>query len=242
MSCIGGAAGGAVIGATAGKLWMFGGMGVFVIPAFIKPGSGLDTAFWGAIISIAVSFAVGFVLTYVLGFKDPANKEQKSTEGTNNVKNADKNRIQNVASPLKGKIIPLTEVKDAAFSSEAMGKGIAIEPTEGKAVSPVDGVVTTLFRTKHAIGITSDEGVEVLIHIGMDTVKLEGQYFTAHVNQGDKVKAGDVLVEFDIEKIKEAGFEVTTPVIITNTPDFSEITPTLEQTVEQKEPILTVCG
>ncbi len=238
MSCIGGAAGGAVIGATAGKLWMFGGMGVFVIPAFIKPGSGLDTAFWGAIISIVVSFAVGFILTYVFGFKDPANKEQKSTEG----KKADANRIQNIASPLKGKIIPLTEVQDAAFSSEAMGKGIAIEPTEGKAVSPVNGVVTTLFKTKHAIGITSDEGVEVLIHIGMDTVKLDGEHFTTHVKQGDIVKAGDILVEFDIAKIKEAGCEVTTPIIITNSPDYLDVTPTLKEAVEQKETILTICG
>jgi PTS system beta-glucosides-specific IIC component len=195
-------------------------------------------SFWGAIISIFVSFAVGFALTYVFGFKDPANKDQKSTEG----KNVNKNRIQSVASPLRGKVIPLTDVKDAAFSSEALGKGIAIEPTEGKAVSPVNGVVTTLSRTKHAIGITSDEGVEVLIHIGMDTVKLDGEYFTAHVKQGDTVKAGDVLVEFDIARIKEAGFEITTPVIITNSPDYLEITPTLEHTVEQKETILTICG
>ncbi len=123
-------------------------------------------------------------------------------------------------SPLKGDVIPLSNIEDGAFSSEAMGKGVAIEPMEGKVISPVNGVVTALFQTKHAICITSDEGLEILIHIGMDTVKLEGQYFTAYVKQGDVVKIGDLLVEFDINKIKEAGYEVITPIVITNSGKF----------------------
>ncbi|MDR4949694.1 beta-glucoside-specific PTS transporter subunit IIABC [Neobacillus cucumis] len=241
MSCIGGAVGGGIVGATAGKLWMFGGMGVFVIPTFIKPGSGLDSSFWGAIIGTVASFVVGFILTYLFGFKDPANKE-KTTNETKTEKVIDKNRTQEVVSPLKGKVIPLNQVEDAAFSSEVMGKGVAIEPTEGKVVSPVNGIVTTLFNTKHAIGVTSDNGVEVLIHVGMDTVQLEGEPFIAHVQQGDTVKAGDLLVEFDIAKIKAAGLPVTTPVIITNTDDYAEIKPTAKESIQQKETLLTVIG
>ena len=241
MSCIGGSVGGGIIGATAGKLWMFGGMGIFVFPAFIKPGSSLDMSFYGAIIALVAGFVVAFVLTYLFGFKDPANKE-KATNEPKTVKVIDKNRTQEVASPLKGKVIPLNQVEDAAFSSEVMGKGVAIEPSEGKVVSPVNGVVTTLFKTKHAVGITSDNGVEILIHVGMDTVKLEGEHFTAHINQGDTVKAGDLLVEFDIAKIKAAGCEVTTPIIITNTGDYAEINPTAKKAIEQKETLLTICG
>ncbi|MFL6560187.1 MAG: PTS glucose transporter subunit IIA, partial [Bacillus sp. (in: firmicutes)] len=142
----------------------------------------------------------------------------------------------------KGKVIPLNQVEDAAFSSEVMGKGIAIEPSEGKVVSPVNGVVTTLFKTKHAIGITSDNGVEILIHVGMDTVKLDGEHFIAHIIQGDTVKTGDLLVEFDIAKIKAAGCEVTTPIIITNSGDYAEINPTVKNAIEQKETLLTICG
>jgi len=241
MSCIGGAVGGGIIGATAGKLWMFGGMGIFVIPTFIKPGSSLDMTVWGAVIALVAGFVVAFVLTYLFGFKDPANKEKASNE-PKSVKVIDKTRTQEVASPLKGKVIPLNQVEDAAFSSEVMGKGIAIEPSEGKVVSPVNGVVTTLFKTKHAIGITSDKGVEILIHVGMDTVKLDGEHFTAHINQGDTVKAGDLLVEFDIAKIKAAGCEVTTPIIITNSGDYAEINPTGKTAIDQKETLLTICG
>ena len=241
MSCIGGAVGGGIIAATAGKLWMFGGMGIFVFPAFIKPGSSLDMSFYGAIIALVAGFVVAFILTYLFGFKDPVSKEKVANEPKKE-KVIDKNRIQEVASPLKGKVIPLNQVEDAAFSSEALGKGIAIEPTEGKVVSPVNGVVTTLFKTKHAIGITSDTGVEILIHVGMDTVKLDGEPFTAHIQQGDTVKTGDLLVEFDIEKIKAAGLEVTTPVIITNCEDYAEIKPTAKKEIEHKETLLTVCG
>lgn len=241
MSCIGGAVGGGIIGATAGKLWMFGGMGIFVFPTFIKPGSSLDMSFYGAIIALVAGFIVAFVLTFLFGFKDPANKE-KATDRPKTVKVFDRSRTQVVISPIKGKVIPLAEVEDAAFSSEVMGKGVAIEPSEGKVVSPVNGIVTTLFKTKHAIGITSDNGVEILIHVGMDTVKLAGEYFTAHINQGDAVKAGDLLVEFDIAKIKEAGCEVTTPVIITNSEDYADVTPTLKKAIEQKETLLTICG
>jgi len=233
MSCIGGAVGGGIIGALGGKLWMFGGMGVFVIPAFIKPGSGLDLVFWSSIIALVASFIIGFILTFAFGFKD---KEEKTTKAVQ----PNESRVLEVKSPLNGKTIPLTAVKDAAFSSEAMGKGIAIEPSEGKVYSPVNGIVTTLFKTRHAIGITSEDGAEILIHVGMDTVELDGKYFEARVNQGDVVKAGDLLVEFDMEKIKEAGYEVVTPVIITNTPDYLDVIPAQNSKISIHDTALTV--
>ncbi|MCM3602541.1 beta-glucoside-specific PTS transporter subunit IIABC [Robertmurraya korlensis] len=222
MSCIGGGVGGAIIGATAGKLWMFGGMGVFVLPAFIQPGSGLDMTFWGAIIAMIAGFAVAFVLTYLFG----GINQEKSSKDTNDITTASKEvaatKVQNeeVVSPLNGEVIALSEVKDAAFSSGALGHGVAIEPSEGKLVAPVAGTVSALFPTKHAIGITTDAGADLLIHIGMDTVQLEGKFFTAHVSQGDYVKAGQLLIEFDMEQIKEAGKPLTTPIVVTNHKEF----------------------
>ncbi|GAA3334294.1 hypothetical protein GCM10020331_101700 [Ectobacillus funiculus] len=143
-------------------------------------------------------------------------------------------------SPLTGAIKALNKVDDQVFASEAMGKGIAIEPTIGKVFAPVDGVVSILFPTGHAIGITSEEGAEILIHVGIDTVQLEGKYFSPKVQQGDRVKKGDLLVEFDIEKIKEAGYQITTPVIITNTNQYMEIVETNQQRIEAKEGLLTL--
>ncbi|MFB9760529.1 PTS sugar transporter subunit IIA, partial [Ectobacillus funiculus] len=145
-----------------------------------------------------------------------------------------------IVSPLTGAIKALNKVDDQVFASEAMGKGIAIEPTIGKVFAPVDGVVSILFPTGHAIGITSEEGAEILIHVGIDTVQLEGKYFSPKVQQGDRVKKGDLLVEFDIEKIKEAGYQITTPVIITNTNQYMEIVETNQQRIEAKEGLLTL--
>jgi beta-glucoside PTS system EIICBA component len=222
MSCIGGGVGGAIIAATAGKLWMFGGMGVFVIPAFIKPGSGLDLSFWGSIIAMIAGFAVAFVLTYLFG----GIKQEKSSKVTNETTPAFKEvsaaKVENeeVVSPLNGKVLALSEVQDAAFSSGALGHGVAIEPSEGKLLAPVSGTVSALFPTKHAIGITTDSGADILIHIGMDTVQLEGKYFKAHTAQGEYVKKGQLLIEFDIEQIKKAGKPLTTPVVVTNHKEF----------------------
>ena len=127
-------------------------------------------------------------------------------------------------SPLKGRLIPLSEVTDPAFASGAMGRGAAIADPEGRVVSPVDGEITVLFGSKHAIGIHSAEGVDLLIHVGVDTVKLEGKHFTAHVAQGDTVKRGQLLLEFDPAAIRAEGYETTTPVLVTNAADFGKIT------------------
>ena len=130
---------------------------------------------------------------------------------------------EEIKSPMNGTVIPLSEVPDAVFSSEMLGKGFGVEPSEGKAYAPVDGEVTTVFDTKHAIGLMSKHGVELLIHIGMDTVKLNGKGFDVKVKTGDQVKAGDLLAEFDMDLIKGEGYPVTTAVVVTNTDDCKEI-------------------
>ena len=128
-----------------------------------------------------------------------------------------------IASPVKGTEIPLSEVKDEVFSKNIVGKGAAVIPSEGKVYSPVDGTVASVFDTKHAIGLVSEEGVEVLIHVGLDTVELGGQHFTAHVAQDDKVTKGQLLLEFDMDAIKAAGYDTVTPVVISNTDSYLDV-------------------
>lgn len=128
-----------------------------------------------------------------------------------------------IAAPVTGKAIPMSEVADPTFSQEILGRGTAVVPSEGRVVAPADGVVGMVFDTKHAVSLTTDSGAELIIHIGLDTVQLNGEFFTAHVAAGDKVKKGDLLVEFDMDKIKEKGYDVTTPVIVCNTPEFSSM-------------------
>ncbi len=128
-----------------------------------------------------------------------------------------------ICSPLTGKAIPMSEVPDDTFAAEVLGKGMAVIPSEGKVVAPCHGEVSTLFDTKHAIGITTKDGVELLIHVGVNTVELNGKYYEAHVAQGDQVKPGQLLLTFDIQKIQEAGYPVATPVIIANTDDYKNV-------------------
>lgn len=145
-----------------------------------------------------------------------------------------------VFSPIEGNAISLDKVNDGVFSEGMLGKGIAIEPSVGRAVSPINGVVSTVFETKHAIGLTSDKGAEILIHIGIDTVKLNGEHFKTYVKAGDKVNIGDLLVEFDIEKIKEAGYPIVTPVIITNTDSYENIAILADGSVKEEEKLLSI--
>lgn len=141
---------------------------------------------------------------------------------------------------MAGEVVELKEINDVTFAGEHMGKGIAIRPTSGRVVSPITGVVQTVYRTKHAIGLVTDDGVEMLIHIGQDTVQLKGQHFTAHVKDGDRVNAGDLIMEFDLQAIKDAGYEIVTPVIITNTSSYLDVVPTKSQTVNEQDKLLTV--
>ena len=131
--------------------------------------------------------------------------------------------IKKIESPLAGTVIPLSEVHDEVFASEMMGKGCAVIPEEGKVYAPFDGKVVGLLDSHHAVGMESTDGVEILIHVGMDTVKLNGRCFTIHVEEGEQVKKGQLLLEFDIPGIKEAGYEVTTPIVVTNSDEFNDV-------------------
>lgn len=170
-----------------------------------------------------VAIAVPFVLTMIfrrLGLftkvEDEAVKTPQAEALSEAKKSAPLADLVEIASPLSGQVKELSQATDPVFAQGVMGQGVLIEPSQGDLLAPVDGVVSVLFPTKHAVGIVSDQGVEMLMHIGMDTVNLEGKGFTAHVSQGDRVKAGDKLISFDIDLIKDAGYVTETPVIITN--------------------------
>lgn len=168
--------------------------------------------------------------------------EEKSKEDkTENKTSSNLVSVDTIYSPVKGKIIKLENVLDEAFSSGALGKGIAIEPSEdGKVFAPFDGVIETAFPTKHAIGLTSDKGVELLIHIGMDTVKLGGNHFVSHIEEGQKIKKGDLLMEFDAEKIKEAGYSVITPIVVTNSDNYGDIEATSVDSINVGDILLNI--
>ncbi|MGG1942064.1 glucose PTS transporter subunit IIA [Paenibacillus polymyxa] len=151
-----------------------------------------------------------------------------------------KQKSEIIYSPLSGEVKNLSEVNDITFSQELMGKGIAIEPSIGKVVSPVNGEIAAFFVTKHAIALKTDDGVEILIHIGINTVALKGKYFVPHVNEGDRVNIGDLLVEFDVEAIKKEGYEVITSIVITNTDNYRDIKKTDSNKVLAKDRLMEV--
>ncbi|MEH6937776.1 beta-glucoside-specific PTS transporter subunit IIABC [Bacillus sp. JJ664] len=242
MSCIAAGIGGGILGVAGTHGYLLGGLGIFGIPNFISPKDGISEGFWGAIISIVVSFVIGFILTYLFSFKDVKDFDEKEEATTNKSFQTNLNRQQEVFSPITGKIVELKDVTDPVFSKGVMGKGIAIDPTEGKVVSPINGTVSTIFKTKHAIGLIDENGAEVLIHVGLDTVQLDGKYFTAHIEAGDKVSVGDLLLEFDIEQIKLAGFQTITPVILTNSANYLDVFGTDKKTVFAKERLITIIG
>ncbi|ATO27076.1 PTS beta-glucoside transporter subunit EIIBCA [Bacillus atrophaeus] len=226
---IGGAAGGAFYGVTGVASYIVGGnAGLPSIPVFIGP------TFLYAVIGLVISFAAGTAAAYLIGFEDV------QAEGSNETAPEMKVDGEMIHSPIKGEVKALSEVNDSVFSAEIMGKGFAIVPEEGLAVAPVSGAITTVFKTKHAIGITSDRGAEVLIHIGLDTVQLDGRHFDVLVKEGDKVSPGDPLVSFDIEKIKAAGYDVITPVIITNTDQYAVTAVKESGTVKTNEALLAL--
>ncbi|MEK4043072.1 beta-glucoside-specific PTS transporter subunit IIABC [Paenibacillus sp. FSL H8-0048] len=235
LSCVAAAVGGGIVGLMGTKGYILGGLGIFGIPSYISP-DGMDKGFYGAIAAIVISFILGFILVFFSGFKDEEAADSKSGGTARSVLV----KQETVGSPLKGQIRALSELTDEAFSTGAMGKGIAIEPLEGKVYSPVDGVLTTLFASGHAIGITSDNGVDILIHVGKDTVKLKGKHFTPRAKQGDTVTKGQLLMEFDVAAIREAGYTLTTPVIISNSGEYLDVIETDKKSVDYRENLLTV--
>lgn len=226
--CVGGAIGAVVMSFFNSAYYAYAGLpGPLTIVNAISKDAPMS--FIGELIGCAVAVVIAIVLIQVIGFDDPKSKEDKPAEkaeqdekqATEEIEEKTEEKV--VMSPLTGEVIPLSEVKDEAFSSEAMGKGCAIIPTEGTVCAPFDGTIVGLLDSHHAVGMESENGIEILIHVGMDTVKLNGKHFVSHVEQGQKVKKGQLLLEFDIPAIQKAGYEVVTPVIIANTDEFSDI-------------------
>ena len=145
---------------------------------------------------------------------------------------------ERILSPVEGKAVPLSEVSDPTFSQEILGKGVAIIPERGRIVAPADGVLTVMFETKHAVSITTNQGAEIIVHVGLDTVNLKGEHYTSYKNQGDRVKAGELLLEFDMDAIKAAGYDVITPVIVCNTPNYPEMECHTGIQVKELDPII----
>lgn len=226
MACIGGACGALFASVTALGATGTGVTGIFgILLCLNQPLSYL--------LMMAISVGVAFVLTWMFGYKDSVSEtcqeaEKEKTQGEK--AEASKPEIQEfvtgeilLSSHMEGAAIPMSEVKDATFAAEVLGKGIAIIPKKGEVTAPCDAVVETVFATRHAIGLKADNGAEILIHVGINTVELGGKFYTSHVKEGDRVKTGQVMLTFDMEKIKEAGYDLTTPMIITNSDDYQEI-------------------
>lgn len=189
--------------------------GLFTSVQFIEKDNPMSIV-W-IIVVMVLSVVLSFILTLVLGFEDiPESEDELLDLGTQD--------HLTVAAPVEGHVKPIESVEDDVFSREVIGKSMAIEPTGNKIYAPVTGTVTSVFPTKHAIGITGDNGVEVLVHVGIDTVKLNGEPFTSTIEQGDHVTVGDILGTFDLTQIIESGYDPTTIIVITNTDEYESIT------------------
>ncbi|WP_339306359.1 beta-glucoside-specific PTS transporter subunit IIABC [Paenibacillus sp. FSL R5-0519] len=242
---IGGAIAGGFMGIVNVKAYVLTGLvGLPSIAAFISPAiSTLLYALAGGLIAIVAAA----VLTYILGFEEENASEpaapvaEPATAATTSASETEEAKAQDeqIFSPITGEVKPLSEVPDPAFSEEIMGKGFAIQPTEGRVVSPINGTVFSLSKSGHAIGLVSDTGAEMLIHIGIDTVKLKGQFFSPKVQAGAKVTVGDVLMEFDREQIEKAGYTTITPVIITNMHQYESIESAGRTTIKEKDLLFT---
>lgn len=238
ISCIAGGIGGGFYGLFNFRKFMMGGIGIFEFPAMIEPDGSMGNLIV-AVTGVIITMIIAFVMTMVI-YKD--DKKEEKTENVEEPKTENKKLISNtnLYSPLKGKVMELSQIKDAAFASGVLGKGVAIVPSEGKVVSPVDGTVTTIFPTLHAIGITSDEGVEILIHIGLDTVQLEGKGFKGMVKDGDKITKGQTLIEFDIDYITKEGYCLETPVLVTNADNYLDVISENKDNINYGESIISI--
>lgn len=211
----------------------------------IDPDGTVSMNVWNTVIGYVIAIVIGFALQMIMPVPllDTASSEKdtksdkENTMTTNELLESASEEI--VGSPLTGKVLSLTEVPDEVFSSEALGKGVAIDPTIGEVVAPANGQITALFETGHAIGITTESGTEMLIHIGIDTVEMKGAGFDALVEKDQFVSAGQTLVRFDINAIKEAGYSPIVPIVVTNTNEFVDVIMTKELQIEKGDYLLT---
>lgn len=226
LACVmlGGGIGGFYAGIMGVKCFSFCSPGLLSLVAYIGPDGWLNLIH--SCISMIIAFAVTFPAVWLWGYKE----EDTDDSGTENVQegkkaSAEENVLpsEGIASPVNGKAVPLSEVPDPTFAEEMLGKGAAVDPSEGRFYAPVSGTISTVFPTKHAIGITGDKGEEILIHVGLDTVQLDGKYFETAVSEGQHVEAGTLLLTCELEKVREAGYKIITPVIVTNPEDYPAV-------------------
>lgn len=242
------AIGGAYLGVTQVVNHRTGGLGIFSIFNAIDPDGTISMNFWNIIIGYVIAIAVGFILQMVLpvprleeaGLEDGATEDNPDETGVataGEMRESAKQEI--IGSPLAGELVTQNDIEDQVFASGAMGKAIAVNPIEGAVYAPANATVTTIFPTGHAIGLTTDNGTEVLIHIGLDTVELNGEGFEKLVETGDQVQAGQKLITFDIDLIKERGFSTQTPIVVTNMAELEDVLFTDETTVTPGDYLLT---
>lgn len=227
--CIGGAAGGFVAAISGVYATAYGITGLFGF--LITTQSTIMYA-----LTMAVSFVVAFICSYIM-YKDPVTEEAEAP--VDDRPQVEAGTSEEITAPVSGEIIPLEKVPDETFASGVLGKGVAIEPSEGKIYAPADGTVTTFFPTKHAIGITTDKGAEILIHVGLNTVELDGKFFETHTQENARVKKGDLLLSFDMGEIKKAGYQLVTPVLITNAGEYTSVESVSQGLIEQGQSLIT---
>ena len=240
-ACIGGAVGGLYMGLFKVKNYAGGSPGLMTLPGYIG-GNGF-TDLINACIGAAIAFVVSFAASYVL-YKDKEEQSRTSESAAKNEIPTEKPAVKTgsitIGSPAKGKLIAISKVSDPTFAQEIMGKGVAVIPEEDTIVSPINGTIQMVFDTKHAIGFLSEEGAEVLVHVGLDTVNLNGQYFEALVKDGDKVQVGTPVLKVDLKGIQKAGYEIVTPVIVTNSADYADVVVGEERNVQKADAVMKV--
>ena len=248
---ISGALGGALMGWGGSYGNAFANQGVLTIPVYASAGT---KAFICYILGCLIAFGGACILTVILGFNDLPSDDlvEKNSSKTDQIeddqeenpaKTIDEDLVADdcdlsVNSPVEGKTIPLAQVSDEVFASGVLGKGIAVQPTSGKILAPADATVSMIYPTLHAVGLILDSGIEMMIHIGIDTVKLNGKYFEKHVQDGDHVKKGQLLVSFDMQKIEQAGYDLTTTVVVTNSKNYAAICSTNKDNVTNNDQLL----
>ncbi len=220
--------GGATVGLLSVEAYVAVGPGIASLSMFIS--ETLPNNLMYAVIGLVVSFVTSFAAVFVL-WKEPATAGAQENE-TNEI---------DFNAPVEGQMIPLSEVKDDVFASKMLGDGVAIIPTKGELYAPANGTIKMIYNTKHALGMQTDEGIEILFHIGIDTVNLGGKYFESFVSEGQRVTQGDVLIKFDLLKIKEAGFDPTTIIVITE-PKNVKFNLVSEEQVTKEEKIFVIEG